>query len=62
MKSEIDDATIDKIFTELDTLKLGKWEFDFVASCQTWWKQRRKLSPKQLARLVEIWRKQNGKP
>jgi len=55
----IDDKKLDRIFAEVDELKLSKWEFDFVKSTKVWWTQRRKLSDKQKNRLAEIWRKQH---
>lgn len=59
---DLTDKKLDQILTELDELKLSPWEFDFVNSTRTWWKQRRKLSDKQKKRLGEIWEKQtNGK-
>jgi hypothetical protein len=62
MKEPLDEKAIDSILTNLDPIKLSKWEFDFVDSVKIWWKQRRKLSPKQTKRLGEIWDKQNAKP
>jgi hypothetical protein len=58
----LDDKQIDSILANLDLIKLSKWEFDFVESVKTWWKQRRKLSDKQKKRLGELWEKQNAKP
>ena len=61
-QSQPDDKLIDKALVELDPLTLGEWEAKFVANVKTWWVQKRKLSDKQAARLLEIWRKQNAEP
>ena len=58
----LDDKQIDAILANLDPIKLSKWEFDFLESVKTWWKQRRKLSPKQVKRLSELWENQRAKP
>lgn len=59
---EMTEKVVDQIFTEIDEIKLSKWEFDFVNSCRVWWKQRRKLSDKQKKRLGEVWSKQHVQP
>lgn len=56
----ITDQLIDEIFAGVDESKVSKWEFDFLNSTRTWWKQNRKLSDKQKKRLSELWKKHNN--
>jgi hypothetical protein len=53
------DQQVDRFFKEIDESPLGEWETKFMLSTRTYWLKSRRLSPKQRARLSEIWKRQH---